>query len=371
MDLGDKIEPQENTSITEPIDDLELGDYTILAGENNAGKTHLMNAIISKIGKENTIYIPAESIDAKLAAKTGARDDSMRSAISKLLEIRLPKDTDIEGDFEDLFKDIEKTFDSFGVKNTELKLESREFSKKDFEDIITDSVAKRILEHSTVDKWGDENEEIDIDKVGQGVQRLIIASILQEVGKIQVEGDEILVLFEEPEIYLHPQLKKRLYDSLFDLSNNPKISVVISTHDPQFIELGKDQKIFKVFRNDEKNDSTDVELINEGPYLDYKSDSEINYLIFKLPTKAYFLELYDHIKRKEGFEDNSYKELDDYIFSEFLQNEGLNQDCTNDNEKDITPVTKIRHSIAHGLDISDLDLELKDSISHLINFIER
>ena len=68
-----KIPPQENSSITKEIK-FELGKYTIFAGENNAGKTNLMKALKSVLPEEQTIYIPAEKIQAQEHLKTAAKE---------------------------------------------------------------------------------------------------------------------------------------------------------------------------------------------------------------------------------------------------------------------------------------------------------
>jgi len=51
------IKKQTKSSITKDIGELELGDFTIFAGENNAGKTNLIRAIIGEIEKEKDANI--------------------------------------------------------------------------------------------------------------------------------------------------------------------------------------------------------------------------------------------------------------------------------------------------------------------------
>jgi len=53
------IKKQTKSSITKDIGELELGDFTIFAGENNAGKTNLIRAIIGEIerGKEAIVRL--------------------------------------------------------------------------------------------------------------------------------------------------------------------------------------------------------------------------------------------------------------------------------------------------------------------------
>src|SRR3990172_8839501 len=82
------IPAQLDNSIKKHIS-VELGDYTVFAGENNTGKTNLIKGMLSVIGEDKTIYIPAEQINALLQIKTSAKEDPMKDAISKLFNIVL------------------------------------------------------------------------------------------------------------------------------------------------------------------------------------------------------------------------------------------------------------------------------------------
>lgn len=306
------IPPQEDSSIAENIDEIDLGSYTIFAGENNAGKTHLMNAIREKIVEDKVgkiIYIPAEKISAEEQMKTGAASDPMRSAIAELINITVDSMPNIEYEkITELFDNISKTFNGFNVVGAELQLTQKKFTESDVKKSIHDAVVKKVLEAKVIDTY-DESEDsllLAVGNASQGTQRLIVASVIQELGKVGVSDDEIFILFEEPEIYLHPRLKRSLYDSLFALSHSQdsKISVIVSTHDPYFIELGSEQKIYEVFRNPEKNHSTDVREIEGGVgVLDYRSDAEINYLIFDVVSTDYLLQLYQKAEESQGEND--------------------------------------------------------------------
>ena len=203
-----------------------------------------------------------------------------------------------------------------------------------------------------------------------GAQRLIVAALIRYYEEENINKDEeVLIIFEEPEIYLHPRWKKGLYKSLLNLSSKrEKTKVLITTQDPYFIELGKNQKIYQVYRNPDKKDATAVEEIESGKLLPFKSDSEINYLIFDIPSKAYFLEIYDHSKREAGYDyPKSYAGFDKYMFDTYFHAKGKEQSYEDDNSKPIMPVTKLRHDIAHG---KDTDIDLRKATEDMINFLK-
>ncbi|SGY98699.1 Putative uncharacterized protein [Moritella viscosa] len=58
------------------------------------------------------------------------------------------------------------------------------------------------------------------------------------------EGDngvkkEFIILFEEPELYLHPKRIRLLKDTLYSLCNKSKFQILCASHNPQLIDLSK------------------------------------------------------------------------------------------------------------------------------------
>lgn len=296
-----RIAPQPNTSIKDELN-FELENYTIFAGENNAGKTNLMKALKDFLPKEQTIYIPAERILAEEELKTGSKEDPMRSAILKLIDVALDGLPQINYEkIGNLLQNISQTFDSFKVENIKLKFDIKQLNENDFKKIIKDEISKKILDSTINDSYG-QVCDLTIEKVGQGTQRLIIASILQELSKVNLRDQELFLIFEEPEIYLHPKLKRSLYNALNELSKN-NTRVILTTHDPYFIELGEGQKIYRVSRDG--NDGATTIKIYPSSVLGRSSQAEINYIIFGIPSTDYFLQLYQKAD-SDGIEFKNY-----------------------------------------------------------------
>lgn len=296
------IPPKENSSIKKEVK-FTLGKYTIFAGENNAGKTNLMLALKDILPTEQTIYIPAESIWANDHLKTSAAGDPMRDAFSKIIAVTIEQLPGINYESVKEFLDkISKTFDSFNVKNIKLELGTKKLNENDIKKIIKDEISKKILNSVVKDSYG-EGCDLKIENLGQGTQRLIIAAILQELGKVKTQTEELFLIFEEPEIYLHPKLKKSLYDTLFAISENG-IKVILTTHDPYFIELGAGQKIYNVIRDADGATSVITPLLNG--VLDDPTYAEVNYVIFDVPSTDYLLQLYHQVEERKikGFKDH-------------------------------------------------------------------
>jgi len=182
------------------------------------------------------------------------------------------------------FKDLNKAFEEFNIKfkdeyskdgfslsklreeiNDNLKEWGVEFNL-DINPIRTEGIIKNLVSHDTIDK--NLNEEIDIRNFGQGLQRHLIYILLklssQYIEKKIYEKKEFspeltLMLFEEPEAFLHPNQQEFLNTSLKSLSSEEEQQIIIATHSPIFvskniedipslIRLRRDEGITNVFQ---------------------------------------------------------------------------------------------------------------------------
>lgn len=103
---------------------------------------------------------------------------------------------------------------------------------------------------------------------GQGLQRCIIFAILELYAEsISSSDKEVgvtnLLLIEEPEIYMHPQMEKKIADVLYNLVSSGKVQVVCSTHSPIFIRIiEKANTLVRVLR-DESNKFKIIQTVGE------------------------------------------------------------------------------------------------------------
>lgn len=365
------IEPQKDSSISEEIS-LELGNYTILAGENDSGKTNLIRAIKDHedLKTYKQIFIPAEHIqpqdeELKSSAITTSFSKLLKTIlgpifIKNILKELVDKFNDSE-DKKNFIYDVNRFLEDIGVRKTK-------FDVKIAEDEFNENLIIKITKAFAKDLYETDVNEVDLDRIGMGTQRLIVAALIRYYEEKKIGKDEeVLIIFEEPEVYLHPKWKKGLYDSLLKLSERKKTKVIITTHDPYFIELGKKQKIYRVYRDPEKKDATAIKEMESGELLHFRSYSEINYLVFDIPSEAYFLEIYEHSKREAGYETPSYAEFDKYMFDTYFKAKDKGQNCVNDHGIPIMYITRLRHDIAHG---NDTNGDLKEATEDMIDFLK-
>lgn len=70
----------------------------------------------------------------------------------------------------------------------------------------------------------------DILNCGTGYQSMVILSILEAYVQISQSNTQYILLIEEPEVYLHPKLQRKMIDTLIRISE--KNQVVFTSHSP-------------------------------------------------------------------------------------------------------------------------------------------
>ncbi len=119
---------------------------------------------------------------------------------------------------------------------------------------------------------------------GHGLQRTLIMALLQILAEIQAEpidGEEqapvrpVILAVEEPELYMHPQMERKMRDALFRLAAQPNIQVICTTHSPIFLDMGENHKaIVRVVKDNHQNvtfSQVSQDLFN-GPTADDKKN---------------------------------------------------------------------------------------------------
>jgi len=116
--------------------------------------------------------------------------------------------------------------------------------------------------------WVDDGIRTDVGRKGQGLQRALIFALVRSLAKLtrlereiskKSDGQDAEALsrqaskssyfvLEEPELYLHPQAQRELFDSLVDLSK-AESQVLLCTHSSSFISLDRYRSICIVRKN--------------------------------------------------------------------------------------------------------------------------
>jgi len=86
------------------------------------------------------------------------------------------------------------------------------------------------------------NFEISATELGEGVQNAIVLSILQAFEERRKKG--AILLIEEPEMFLHPQMQRSLYKTIREIGKTNQ--VIYATHSAHFITIPDYQEVLLV-----------------------------------------------------------------------------------------------------------------------------
>ncbi|MBS4066763.1 MAG: AAA family ATPase, partial [Chitinophagaceae bacterium] len=111
---------------------------------------------------------------------------------------------------------------------------------------------------------------IDRDEVftqqGHGVIRQALYNFISFLKKNK-EGNnkEYLILFEEPELFLHPEIAFKLRSSLYNLAENSPFQIICATHSPLMIDISKPHSsLARLIKNPDEN--TEVYQVGDNVF---------------------------------------------------------------------------------------------------------
>lgn len=129
-------------------------------------------------------------------------------------------------------------------------------------------IIKSLISSVSTDLKDADGKPINLERMGQGYQRMFIASLLQSYVDKKFDGEgekEVLMLFEEPELFLHPELKRNVNKSLKKIACLDNHQVIISTHDPYFLWSNMDNEDTALYSFEiDKDGKTAVSTENIG-----------------------------------------------------------------------------------------------------------
>jgi putative ATP-dependent endonuclease of OLD family len=143
---------------------------------------------------------------------------------------------------------------------------SVKFESPEIDTIISSNVGLRIL---------DGTHDTPIGLQGHGLQRTLIFSLLEMVA----ENDAVindnnsrttLILYEEPELYLHPQMLRKLKSILNLISQSDNWQVICSTHSPIFINVADVPESLVILSR-----TTDIGIVVKQISVDPFEDTEL------------------------------------------------------------------------------------------------
>lgn len=149
-----------------------------------------------------------------------------------------------------LNKNLNEHFNSVFSELT-LKIESNNDDVLKIEDIFK--------KNHTVTVQRNSNERIETFlQNGDGVIRQALFNFLAFLNEnSSSDRKNYLILFEEPELFLHPKITYKLREMLYDLAENSEYEILCATHSPLMIDISKQHSsLIRTVKDEEENTRT-------------------------------------------------------------------------------------------------------------------
>lgn len=109
---------------------------------------------------------------------------------------------------------------------------------------------------------------------GHGLQRALVFALLEVlasqsakcVGEEAINTRHTILLFEEPELYIHPHIMRRLKDALLKISQRCGWQVIVTTHSPFMIDVGADPCSLVIHRRESSSKPPTVLQLKTDPF---------------------------------------------------------------------------------------------------------
>jgi len=98
-------------------------------------------------------------------------------------------------------------------------------------------------------------------ELGEGIQNALVLSILQAFEERRKQG--AILLIEEPEMFLHPQMQRSLYKTLREIGKTNQI--IYTTHSPHFVSVPEYNEVMLV-----RKDSNGTQVYRSNLPIDLK-----------------------------------------------------------------------------------------------------
>lgn len=217
-------------------------------------------------------------------------DDSMKSSLNvKFGEIMALLDT-IQG-FTDFKKDFSDFFDELQSDSPyKLKVDFKAFSPLNYFKTIN-----VLANDSSV------NSDFDIDPVelGEGNKSLMLFALIRSYAKNFKQHACGILAIEEPEIYLHPQARRHLFQIFKEIVKDSSIQIIYSTHSSDFLSTEDFSSIGLVSKD--SSEGTSVKIVTEQELVDFSINAGVPSTKISVDNVKEFYSTTSDFRLNDGF----------------------------------------------------------------------
>lgn len=130
----------------------------------------------------------------------------------------------------------------------------------------------------------DDGAETPVYLQGHGVQRSVVFALLEVLAKEESRVSladsstgvrSSIILFEEPELFMHPHLMRRLKYSLTEMAARSDFQVIITTHSPILVNVADDRRSLVIFRKPDATGPSEIVQVESDPFANDSESREL------------------------------------------------------------------------------------------------
>ena len=221
------------------------------------------------------VYIPALTTPSEQMKTTGPSTlRNMLNFILKKVVTKSPSYNQLGKAFEEFNKEAKNDNGFLAEISQPINKALRQWNVKidlSITPISPEEISKYLFKCVFVDNHLD-GVAFDLDRFGHGFQRSVIYELIRiapdfqedkEIKKKEFSPDFTLLLFEEPEAFLHPCQQEKMAYHLRKLASKPKQQVFITSHSPVFVSKSSDN-LCQICRIQKKDGISEVYQVKES-----------------------------------------------------------------------------------------------------------
>lgn len=217
------------------------------------------------------IYVPALK-ETEEEANTSKKNSAIRQIVQELFERRFEREAVMQrlrravSDMTELFRDGRKNPLVVNIEDR-ISRKLKQLIDVQAQLFLRPDLLKELYSHLTSGtefKLQDPRSKVATwpKHQGHGAQRALILCLLQVLADelanessldvLAGKRRPLVLLIEEPEIYLHPEMCRKMRDTLLQISKQKRAQVICTTHSPVFLDLADRHDGIVLLRTDEE-----------------------------------------------------------------------------------------------------------------------
>lgn len=120
-------------------------------------------------------------------------------------------------------------------------------------------------------------ENFDLEELGDGTRNIVLLSLLRSYAKNFRNDAQGILAIEEPEIFMHPQARRHLYQIFKEITSNSDIQIILTTHSSSFIDTEYFDTIGEVYKEPDEYGvpNTKIKLVTRQKLVNFAKQTGV------------------------------------------------------------------------------------------------